>query len=139
MKNKTTKQFVQRFGIVALVAIIGFSMVGCDTNGNKETPSFKGGPWEHATSTYGFIFSGDEFTLTDDNVNESKGKFTVSGSKITFNTTHVWNTTTLDWTEWAGGSSTYTFTFLSSTIFIFTFTGEGTGYEGTWERTNPYT
>jgi hypothetical protein len=132
MKNKL---------IIALVVIIGFSMVGCKHD-DKDEALVEGtfeGTWKHEglnddQKTDRFIFDGDEYILTSDNVNINKGMFTVSGSKITFNTTHVWNTSYSDWTEWPGGASEYTFEFLSSTKFTLTLTDEGFGYQGTWTK-----
>ena len=106
-------QLMKIVGIIALIAIIGIAMVGCDLFGNEDRPVgtyyYKGIKGSQSLS---ITFSGSNFTMTstlppplDFNI---PGTFTVSGKTITlnpaiFNPWTIVNSTTIrdkDGDEW---------------------------------------
>jgi len=88
------KNIFKLLGIIALVAIIGFSFAACDNgdgdkgdDGKKEedTPiSSFAGTW-NASGGRSIVFSGSTFTYKVNGTTTYSGTFSVSGSTITFN------------------------------------------------------
>ena len=88
MKNK-----VKIFGIIAIVAIIGFSMAACDSGGDSgggSDPALKfEGMWKMEGFPVSWTFTGNNFLYQESvSINYSmQGTFTFTDSTITFTTT----------------------------------------------------
>ena len=92
------KNTIKLFGIIAVIAIIGFSFAAC-TNGSTDEPGPLDGTWV-GDNLWQFIFTGSDFTVQVNSggwKNRLKGTFAVSGTDITFNCTHEWNGSSLEW------------------------------------------
>ena len=87
MKNK-----VKLFGIIAIVAIMGFSMAACgggggggdDGDGGDPAMKFEG-TWNHVSWPTSWTFTGNNFVYRDSYT--MQGTFTFTDSTITFTTT----------------------------------------------------
>jgi len=84
------KNVLKAFGIIALVAVIGFSFIACDNDngddGKKEdeTPiSSFAGTW-NASGGRSIVFNGSTFNYKVNGTTIYSGTFSVSGSTITF-------------------------------------------------------
>jgi hypothetical protein len=125
MKNTNIFKF---FGIIALIAVIGFYLIGCDASEKEDPLSFEG-TWDNQ---YGvgnqFVFSGDNFIykFTPSVANRRrKGTFTYSSTNITFTCTHQENNNDGNWVEYEGtlgdnfnDVSPYTLTRKDSTDYL---------------------
>ena len=87
------KNFVKRLGIIAFVAIILFSMVGCDLD---KDDNILDGTWIGVDNDYQYIFSGSNYTLKvkdgSSYTNSEKGTFSLNSSKTRYTQkgTHKW-------------------------------------------------
>jgi hypothetical protein len=100
LKEFTMKKFFKLFGIIAFVAIIGFSMAACDSGGDDGGLNLTGTTW---TSTQ----DGDTFTLTF--TTDTTARLEYPGG--TFNGTYTLN----------GNSGTITWTY--GTVYNFVVNG----------------
>jgi uncharacterized lipoprotein NlpE involved in copper resistance len=83
------KNFVKWLGIIALVAVIGFSMVGCDLDSDDTTLE---GTWIGGSTGdeehWMYVFSGSEYILKEKSgssyVNITKCTFSLNESKTKF-------------------------------------------------------
>ena len=85
------KNVLKMFGVIALVAIIGFSMAACDDGGSSgggDKTVLSGTSWSHydedhdATEVLSFSSTDNSVTLKDPWINLS-GTYTVTGSNVT--------------------------------------------------------
>ena len=81
------KNSVKWLGIIAIVAVIVFSLVSCDLF--KDTISLEGS-WGLFYSTGTFTFEGDNFTWQEPARPRRKGTFTRTASQITFTSIQEW-------------------------------------------------
>jgi len=88
MKNTNIVKF---FRIIALIAVIGFSLIGCDVL-EKEKPFSFDGTWDNSYNVGNqFVFSGNNFIYKhhpSGNNSHTKGTFTYTSTHITFTCTH---------------------------------------------------
>jgi hypothetical protein len=88
------KDFIKRVGIIAFVAVIGFSIVGCDldNDGNINDDNILDGTWiggsEGDEEHWMYVFSGSEFILKEKDgstyVNYQKNTFSLNASNTEF-------------------------------------------------------
>jgi hypothetical protein len=73
------KNLFRLFGIIALVAVIGFSMVACDDGDDDSNPFI--GTWK-SSNGYVMVFAASTFTIASANNGnvESSGSYTWSGN-----------------------------------------------------------
>ena len=86
------KNVLKLFGIIALAAVIGFSMAACDNGDNGGGDGNDGslnGTWTHEDMT--LIVLGSNYTSTWGGENYGKGTVSYNSSTITLKTTHAWN------------------------------------------------
>jgi hypothetical protein len=135
------KHLFKLFGIIAFVAIIGFSIVSCGDKGGDEdvTPDIASfnGTW-NASSGRVIVFSGNTFNYKVNNVTQYSGTFSVSGSTITFNESSLGsasgnfslseNTLVLSNHTWDSSvNGTYTKDSGGTNNFVGTWTQDGSG------------
>ena len=99
MKNKQTNVLKRRslLAIIALVAVIGFSMTACDLFEKEEEETFSlQGKWK--SSSRELTISGDNFTLIFTGVGitrSGRGTYTATSTHITFSPTqsydYIWD------------------------------------------------
>jgi len=116
MKNLTKMKAVQKVAIIAIITVIGFSMIACDLN-DDDPPSFSlNGIWESSGGTFITISSNSgvysaigttSSALTQDAVN--KGYITLGGQYLR-NLTSTGNLT------WSGETSMTTFNLASPNV-----------------------
>ena len=102
------KNLTKLVGIIAIVAVIGFSMTACelpDKEDKKDDFSLEG-KWAHF-SVYYHEFTGENFLVAIGNLGSARGTFTHTATHITFNPTHYNSTVNYhnnydgyDWQEW---------------------------------------
>jgi len=118
MKNK-----LKLLGVIAAVAVIGFSMVGCD-NGN----GFSGGglpailidsDWSRASDEASLSFDGDDWMHFHGGSSSWGVMIGVSGSTITAS---------------SGGSLNFVLSHNNNTMTISNASGAFAGLNGTWTR-----
>jgi len=113
-KGFCMKKVLKLIGIIAFIAVIGFSFVACDNvdDGTKEEEKKEGdtpissfaGTW-NASGNRSIVFSGSTFNYRVNGTTQYSGTFSVSGSTITFNATGLGT---------AGGN----FTLLATTLVL---------------------
>jgi len=83
------KNTIKVLGLIALAAVIGFSMAACK-NGTTPPPTdpMLFGRWEVDDTMFVFNNNGT-YELQNDDVKE-KGTFTASGGVLTITTTNIW-------------------------------------------------
>ena len=79
------KNLAKLFGIIAFVALIGFSMIACD---NGTTGGGLNGTWREPSGDR-IVFSNGSFTMIDNNVEAYKGTYRTSGNNITLTLTQA--------------------------------------------------
>jgi len=86
------KNIIKNFGIIYLVAIIGFLMTGCDNGGGDSdggADPLLNGTW--STEDYEELtFNNGNFEASVEGSPAMKGTYTTSGNNITITITHVW-------------------------------------------------
>jgi hypothetical protein len=80
MKTKKFLEAMQSMAIIAIVAVIGFTMAACD-NGDDETNPFVG-TWTY--STIKMVITDSTWTYFNDNIQNANGSYTYSGNTIDF-------------------------------------------------------
>ena len=75
------KNYFKLFGIIALAALIGFSMTACDNDDGDSGPL--SGTYTLEGGGASISFSGNNFTFSMEG-NSFSGSYSVSGSTITF-------------------------------------------------------
>jgi hypothetical protein len=98
------KNTIKIIGIIALLAVIGFSMVACD-NGMTKSPLE--GTW--ASGGWSYKFTGSDFSFTNPNVSYA-GTFSYTDTTITFNRT--------DPKEWGPETWTQNYTITGKTLLL---------------------
>jgi len=86
------KNLFKVFGIIALVAIIGFYFAACDTGGGGGTDIVNytfNGDWTDNAGEKINLTNGN-FVVTENGTNVMKGTYTENGNSLTFTPTHVW-------------------------------------------------
>ena len=109
------KNVFKLFGIIALVAVIGFSMAGCknddDGGGGGDSNPFIG-TWK-SSNGYVMVFSASSFTITSASGNVESGSYTQNGNSATMtvssgaNFGQTFNVTISGGTTLTFGSNTY--------------------------------
>jgi hypothetical protein len=86
------KNTVKLFGIIAFVAVIGFSMAACD-DGSKDDNgggnSSLNGTWVNTAEGIKIVLNNGAITMSNDNVEMMKGTYSTSGSNMTVTYTQV--------------------------------------------------
>ena len=122
------KEKIKFFGIIALVAVIGFSMVGCKEDDG--TSSLEG-TWKKGTD-YFIEFTGSNF-VHKCGIYWSKGTFTFTSNQITFNTVSTSSDSGSTWTD-STSTNTINYTRNGDKITISGFDGEGEANNGEWTK-----
>jgi hypothetical protein len=105
------KNTIKLFGIIAFVAIIGFSFVACDNGGGGGTDPING-TWVSTNNQFKIVAANGSFKEYDvsDNKEIMRGTYTYSGSNATATITEV-NTGFFGgadtWVTWADLDSSY--------------------------------
>ena len=102
------KNFFKLFGIIALVAVIGFSTTACD-NGNGDSGgggSSLNGTWLSGNKK--LVINNTSYTLWYNNAPEEKGEFNTNNGSVTTRTTEVYFNNT--WLNQAQAISTGNYT-----------------------------
>jgi len=111
MKNFLKARVAPFFGIIVLVAVIGFTMTACDDGSGKNESSSLNGTWvysEYGIST-GFTFNNGSFETSMNNVPHYKGTYTTSGNMLTMYLTHYYGKSLL-FEAWGLDAKWYTIT-----------------------------
>ena len=108
------KNFLKLLGIIAFVAVIGFSMVGCenddDGGGGGSNPFI--GTWK-SSNGYVMVFAASTFTITSASGSVESGSYTWSGNSASMtvssgaNFGQTFNVTISGGTTLSFGSNTY--------------------------------
>jgi hypothetical protein len=109
------KNFLKLLGIIALVAVIGFSMVACDDGsddggGGGSNPFI--GTWK-SSNGYVMVFAASTFTITSANGSVESGSYTRNGNSASMtvssgaNFGQTFNVTISGGTTLSFGSNTY--------------------------------
>jgi hypothetical protein len=78
------KKFIRLLGIIAFVALIGFSMTACDDNGGGGGGGRISGTYRSSSTNWSYYtFSGNNYVHGSMGVPLWEGTFTVSGNTIT--------------------------------------------------------
>ena len=93
------KNTIKLIGIIAIVAIIGFSFIACPTGSTDPEPDSLDGTWIYFNDPNRDRITINEYTWVYDMSNNSgstwtngtKGTFAISGNDIHFTYTHNWN------------------------------------------------
>jgi hypothetical protein len=107
------KNSVKLLAIIALVAVIGFSMTACDLfekEDEEEIISLQG-KWDGGSNFY--EFTGENFRAFRSGTGTARGTFTYTATHITFNPTQYYSGS--EWIEW-DASSLYALSFKSLNI-----------------------
>jgi len=108
------KNFLKLLGIIAFVAVIGFSMVGCkndDDGGGGDSNPFIG-TWR-SSNGYVMVFAASTFTITSSGGSVESGSYTYSGNSASMtvsagaNFGQTFNVTISGGTTIVFGSNTY--------------------------------
>jgi ABC-type glycerol-3-phosphate transport system substrate-binding protein len=81
MKNK-----IKLFGIIALVAVIGFGVAACSEGNNNSTLE---GTWGNKKEGIKIVLNNGTITKSLDNVRALRGTYTASKKNITIEFTHI--------------------------------------------------
>jgi len=147
MKNKKTNVLKRRslLAIIALVAVIWFSMTACDPleeeKEEEETISLQG-KWDAGGNNY-YEFTGENFRVHFTDSGSARGTFTYTTTHITFNPTQYWtyiiSENKYDWVDWyptgqfdfhgiRGTPVTYRFEKLKTGVYLY-INGGNLGYK----------
>jgi hypothetical protein len=91
MKECVMKNTIKLLGIIAFVAVIGFSMIACDDGNGDDGDggnSSLNGTWIDSDGLK-MVLNNGNLTFIIDNVESIKGTYTTSGSNITVTITQV--------------------------------------------------
>lgn len=103
------KNFLRLFGIIALVAAIGFSVIACDNNTTSSANSALNGTWVERGGTDKITLNNGSFSMYDGNQEVIRGTYTTEGSNIngvltqfrgSFLIANSWNNMGLTATQW---------------------------------------
>jgi len=151
------KNAIKLIGIIALVAMVGFTMVSCGgdddpTVGGGETGSTGGtggtggstgggggtegignsfeGSWNNGTVQ--LILSGNTWTRKEDGTNNSKGTFSINENTktVTFVFTHIWSNS--NWVERSSQTFTANYNLNGNTLVLSN--SNHNGINGTWTK-----
>ena len=81
------KNTIKLFGIIAFIAVIGFSMASCDLEEDEPSYSFEG-TWDGGNET--IKFNDNNFQYFRYGTGNIRGTFTYTSTHIVFNTTHFY-------------------------------------------------
>jgi len=129
------KNTLKFFGIIAIAAIIGFSMAACEPVENDDNtlpdPSPLEGTWESTTSKSAYIFERDKFTVKNDGAYMWEGTFTYTDTSFTMTVTEADSSLS----AMVGQKTTYQYLMLNGRTLIltdttsqFVFTKDGGGH-----------
>ena len=115
------KNVLKLLGIIALVAVIGFSMAACSGGGNDDSGGNTGGntggsggggggggggndgslngTWNHVNGEWTLIVSGSNYTIKNHGQNSAKGTISYNASTITFKITLGWDGSWVPYSE----------------------------------------
>ena len=125
------KKALKLLGIIALAAIMGFTMTACSSDDDDvETPSPLNGTWFRTADSITLIISGNEWERIASETSKQKGVIILTNTTIKFNYTHNWN---------SGSYIPYTnntllagpFTVTSSSLVI---SDINPAFDGTWTK-----
>ena len=79
------KNTIKLFGIIAFVAVMGFSMASCDDADDDDL----NGTWVSSDGSTSMVLNNGNITELWDNVEALRGRYTTSGSNITITFTEI--------------------------------------------------
>jgi hypothetical protein len=101
--DKSPKEFYMKnvtklFGLIALVAIIGFSMAACSSDGNGSSGGdpFQG-TWTNADADMRLVAANGSFTVSGEGGQAFRGTYTVSGNNVDITFTGIKTGTDSEW------------------------------------------
>jgi len=103
------KNLIKLFGIIALVAVIGFSMTACEEN----TPTLQGN-W---SGVYSLVINGSNFILKESPTLWFRGTFTSTATQITYNTVEGTNDAGSSWSA-TTGTDVYSYKLTSTSLTL---------------------
>jgi len=128
------KHTLKLFGIIALAAIMGFTMTACNNDGDGGTSPFDGS-WAKGADT--FVFSGSNVIYKYGGTGWIRGVFTSTASTIIFTFTEMTDNDGSSWSDIppeseVSGSGNYTLS--GNTLTLSNFHGEADSFNGTWTK-----
>ena len=121
------KKTIGYLGIIALMAVIGFSMAACD-NG---TTSKLQGTWSKGDLK--IVIDGTSVVLKSNATFWSRGTFTDTASTITISITDYTSNAGSNWTAYTD-SVTFNYTLSGNTLIASGMAGDYAQYNGTWAK-----
>jgi hypothetical protein len=91
-KEFSMTNFFKRFGVIAVVAIIGIWLAGCD---NGTTDDDKGGGESPVNGTWiqgdsKLVLNNGSYTWWEDNIPQERGTYSITGGNVTIQASHMY-------------------------------------------------